>query len=218
METARPIDLDTWPRREHFDHYRDQVPCSHAMTVDVDVTEFAAALRASTHKTYVAQIWALASLVNRHAEFRLTLTDAGEPAVWDVVHPMFTVFNPDRETFAASWVPYDADFARFHDRAVRALADHRGATSMFPQGPPPANCFDVSSIPWTAFSGFNLQIDGASEHFLPIFTLGRYTERAGRTFLPLAVQVHHAAADGFHTARLVNEFRELAADPTWVAG
>ncbi|MFC8599839.1 CatA-like O-acetyltransferase [Isoptericola sp. NPDC057191] len=49
-----------------------------------------------------------------------------------------------------------------------------------------------------------------------IFTLGRYVERDGRVLLPLAVQVHHAVADGFHTARLVNELQELLADPAWV--
>ncbi|WP_448808888.1 CatA-like O-acetyltransferase [Agromyces bauzanensis] len=34
--------------------------------------------------------------------------------------------------------------------------------------------------------------------------------------MPLAVQIHHAAADGFHTARLVGGIRELAAEPSWV--
>jgi len=33
--------------------------------------------------------------------------------------------------------------------------------------------------------------------------------------MPVAVQVHHAAADGFHTARLVNELQELLASPEW---
>ena len=52
---------------------------------------------------------------------------------------------------------------------------------------------------------------------LPIFTLGRYLERDGRTLLPLAVQIHPSAADGFHTARLVRDLEELFADPSWVA-
>lgn len=35
--------------------------------------------------------------------------------------------------------------------------------------------------------------------------------------LPLAVQVHHAAADGFHTSRLVTELQELFEHPDWLA-
>lgn len=216
MTRPDPIDLATWNRRETFEHYRRTVPCTYAITVELDVTAFAAALARSSRKTYITQIWAIATVVNRHLEFRMAETDAGEPAAWPVVHPAFTVFNAERETFAAVWVPYDADFARFHDAAAEVLAAAASATTMFPQGELPADVFDVSSLPWTSFTGFTLNIDGGSNHLLPIFTLGRYLERDGRTLLPLAVQIHHAAADGFHTARLVRELEDLVAEPGWV--
>jgi chloramphenicol O-acetyltransferase type A len=74
----------------------------------------------------------------------------------------------------------------------------------------------VSSLPWASFTGFTLQIEGGLRHLAPIFTLGRYVEREGRTLLPLAIQIHHAAADGFHTSRLVNELQELLSDPAWI--
>jgi chloramphenicol O-acetyltransferase type A len=210
------IDLATWPRREAFEHYRHRVPCTYAITVEIDVTAFAAALRSSSRKTYVAQIWAIASVVNRYREFRMTLADSGDAAAWPVVHPAFTVFNAELETFAAVWAPFDTDFGRFHERAAEVLATAASATTMFPQGELPPNVFDVSSLPWTSFTGFTLQIDGGTSHLLPIFTLGRYVERDGRTLLPVAVQIHHAAADGFHTARLLGDLEAVLADPSWV--
>lgn len=216
MDAPQPIDLETWPRRQHFEHYLRTVPCTYAITVEVDATEFAAAVRRTGRRTYVSQIWALALLVNRHDEFRTTRDDAGAPAVWGRTHPSFTIFNAERETFASVWTPFDADYAAFHDAAARVIAEHAGTTEFFPQGAPPPNSFDVSSLPWTSFTGFTLNIDGGSQHLAPIFTLGRYVEREGRLLLPLAVQIHHAVADGFHTARLVNEFRELLAHPDWV--
>ena len=33
-----PIDLSTWPRREHFHYYRNQLPCGYSVTVQLDVT------------------------------------------------------------------------------------------------------------------------------------------------------------------------------------
>ena len=186
------------------------------MTVELDVTAFTAALRASRRKSYIAQVWALATVVNRHDEFRMCLTASGDPAVWPVVHPAFTVLNAERETFACVWAPYDPDFGTFHDVAAPLLAEHGGATEFFPQGTLPPNTFDVSSLPWASFTGFNLNIRDAWDHLAPIFTLGRYAERDGRVLLPLALQVHHAAADGFHSARLVNELQDLVTDPTWL--
>ena len=39
-----PIDLSTWPRREHFHYYRNQLPCGYSVTVQLDVTRFRAML------------------------------------------------------------------------------------------------------------------------------------------------------------------------------
>ncbi len=216
MNQLRPVDTRSWPRREHFEHYRHRVPCTWAMTVDLDVTALTAALRTSARKSYVAHVWALATVVNRHDEFRMGLTPDGAPAVWDVLHPSFTVLNPERETFANVWTPFDPDFGRFHERAAELLAEHRSATTFFPQGGAPPDTFDVSSLPWTRFTGFTLQIAGGWDHLLPIFTLGRYERRGDRTVLPLALQVHHAAVDGFHAGRFVQELEELVAAPGWL--
>lgn len=216
MDGPEAIDLDSWPRREHFNHYLEAVPCTYALTVELDVTAFTVALHGSARKTYIAQIWALASIVNRHAEFRMCLTGSGEPAVWPQLDPAFTVFNEERETFAVVWTPYTPDFGVFHEAAAALLAKHRLATVFFPQGEQPVNTFDVSSLPWASFTGFTLQTRNGGDHFLPIFTLGRYVQRNGNTFLPVAVQVHHAVADGFHTSRLLNELQALLADPSWV--
>ncbi|WP_437583617.1 type A chloramphenicol O-acetyltransferase [Paramicrobacterium sp. CJ85] len=216
MKTPRPVAMEQWARREHFEYYRNAVACTYSVTVELDVTDFAQAMKRSRRKTYIAQVWALATVVNRHEEFRLTLTDAGSPAVWDVVDPMFTVFNPERETFASVWAPYETDFTSFHEGAAPLLAEHRTATSMFPQGEGPANVFDVSSLPWASFTGFNLNVRDAWEHLAPIFTLGKYVIRENRTMLPLAIQIHHAAADGFHTSRLITELQTLLDDADWL--
>jgi len=209
MDRKTPIDPRSWSRREHFEHYRNVVPCTYSLTVDLDVTRLAAALRQSDRKTYPTQTWAIASVVNRHEEFRLSVTSPGDPEVWEVVHPSFTVFNAERETFSSVWVRFDEDFARFHAQALDVVDEHRNATAMFPQAGRPANLFDISSLPWASFTGFTLDIAGGHDHFAPIFTLGRYMRQGDRVLLPLAVQIHHAAADGFHTARLVNELQEL---------
>lgn len=110
-----------------------------------------------------------------------------------------------------------ADFSSFHRAAAQLLAEHGDAIEVFPQGfPPPANVFDISSLPWRSFTGFTLAMEGGWDHLAPNFTLGRYLERDGKTFLPMVVQIHHAAADGLHTSRLLRDLEELMAEPSWI--
>lgn len=210
------INMATWARAEHFAYYRTAVPCTYAITVEIDVTALTTALRLAGRKTYPTQLWALAAVVNRHPEFRLTIDHDGSPATWPVLHPSFTVFNPDRGTFASVWTPFEQDFPKFHARVIDLLTEHRNATRFFPQGELPPDTFDVSSVPWTSFTSFALHIAAGWKHFLPIFTLGGHVERDGRTRLPLAIQVHHAAADGFHVGHFVDDFRAMMAQPDWV--
>ena len=218
MDTAVPIDVEHWPRHEAFEHYFSRVPRSYAITVEVDVTEFVAATRAYRKRAYSAQIWAISDAVQRHDPFRMTSVASGAPAIWERTHPMFTVLNPERETFSAVWAPYSSDFTEFHDRASELIDRASRATQMFPQHDAPPNTFDISSLPWASFTAFALSIPKSTQHLAPIFTLGRYVERDERVLLPLALQVHHAAADGLHSGRLLADISERFAQPDWLHG
>ncbi|WP_084077027.1 CatA-like O-acetyltransferase [Demequina sp. NBRC 110057] len=216
MDSLVPIDRSTWARSETYDHFRDAVPCTVALTFEIDVTEAQARRRAARRKAYLAQIWAIAHAVNGRSEFRMALGGEGEPAVWSTVHPSFTVFNAERETFSNLWCPYSPDFATFHAQASELMEEHSAPTALFPQAERPANLFDVSSLPWRRFTGMVLDVEGGRDHLLPIFTIGRCEEREGRLVAPLAIQVSHAAADGFHLCRLADDIQALAADPGWM--
>lgn len=76
--------------------------------------------------------------------------------------------------------------------------------SPFPKKDIPPNVFDVSSLPWLNFTGFNLNLYTKGTHLLPIFTIGKYITQGEKTILPFAIQVHHAVCDGYHVAKLQN--------------
>ena len=45
---------------------------------------------------------------------------------------------------------------------------------------------------------------------LVLVLFGRYFEENGRILLPLGIAVNHAAADGYHSCRLLNDIKEIA--------
>ena len=88
-----------------------------------------------------------------------------------------------------------------------AVSGGYGAVRNAPElSKPPAgkNLFNVSCIPWSSFTGFNLNLQNGYDYFLPIFTIGKYFSDGGKMRLPLAVQVHHAVCDGYHLSRFIN--------------
>ena len=134
------IDLETWPRREYYEHYIQQVVCTSSITVRLDIT------RLGGHKIYPAMLWLLTQTVNEFAQFRTQLTPEGL-GYFDEMHPRYTVFSPEKETFSSIWTLCGADFpaflARYREdvarRAMRLRAAFRSSpasrktASMFPR-------------------------------------------------------------------------------------
>lgn len=209
-----PISLDSWPRADHFRHYMKH-PCSYNLTVNVDTTQGVAQARGNGYSVYLAHVWAVAEVFNNHDEFRLGM-HADELVQWPVTHPAFTVFHREPETFSSLWVPFDRTFAKFHAVAQETIAEYDGCPQLFPQADRPENSFDISGVPWVSFSAFSLNLPLGLSRLAPILTLGRFEVRDGRTLLPVSVQIHHAAADGFHIARFVRELEELLTEPSWL--
>ncbi|WP_300366163.1 type A chloramphenicol O-acetyltransferase [uncultured Subdoligranulum sp.] len=205
------IGLGAWPRKETFDHYVSEVPCTYSMTVKLDIT----VLRRLGVRLYPAMLYALTTIVNRHPEFRTALDEHGQVGVFSQMLPCYTVFHRESETFSNLWTEYHPDFARFLEAYQQDLTRYGHLTGMAPKPHTPANTFPVSMVPWASFEGFNLNLQKGYDYLLPIFTMGKFYPEQDRWLLPLAIQVHHGVCDGFHLCRFVNELQDLVNDETF---
>ena len=196
-----PIDLSRWERAEYFTHYLHEIPCTYSMTVRLDITK----LKQSGKQLYAAMLYALAKAVNAHPEFRMALDADGKPGVYGRMHPCYTVFHKDTQTFSNLWTAFDGDYAVFCQNYQRDMEAYGSIHRMDAKPGLPENSFTVSMLPWASFEGFNLNLQKGYAYLKPIFTIGKYTGQDGRYTLPLAVQVHHSVCDGFHACRLVDE-------------
>lgn len=199
------IDKENWPRKEYFEHYFSNVPCTYSMTTKLDITP----IIESKKKLYPAMLYYLTTIVNRHVEFRSTFNNDNELGIYSEMIPSYTIFHKETETFSNLWTAYCPDYQEFYKRYEDDLQQYGDKKGMVGKPNVPDNCFNVSMIPWTSFDGFNLNLQKDYNYLLPIFTMGKYYEENGRILLPLAIQVHHAVCDGFHICRFINELQEL---------
>ena len=196
----RLIDMDRWKRKEYYEHYLNEVVCTYSLTANLDVTSL------EGKRLYPAMLWLLTDTVNEMPEFRTSLTPEGV-GVYDTMNPSYTIFNKESESFSVIWTAFDSDYSVFLKAYEEDVARHSSSTRFSPKAGKPPNTFDVSMLPWTTFTAFNINVFGGGRHLLPIFTLGKKYGGEGRKLLPLALQVHHAVCDGFHVSRFIEKLQ-----------
>lgn len=135
-----------------------------------------------------------------------------ELIIWDKIHPSYTIFHNETETFSSLWSHYDGNIHHFQKTYSEDAARYGNNLAYWPKEESRENIFFVSSIPWASFTSFEMNIANMKNFFSPMFTFGKYYEQDGKIVLPLAILVHHSVCDGFHVARLVNELQELSND------
>ena len=201
----KKIDRNNWERKEYFEHYFANVPCTYSMTVKLDIT----GIRERQIKLYPAMLFYLATIVNRHSEYRTSFNENNELGIYSEMIPCYTVFHKDTETFSNIWTVYTSTIEEFIAEYENDILQYGNQKGMIAKPNIPDNSFSVSMIPWATFEGFNLNMQKGYDYLKPIFTMGKYYQEAERTLIPLAIQVHHAVCDGFHVCRFINELQEL---------
>ena len=197
----RLVDLENWERREYYEHFIKEVVCSYSVTVNIDITNL------KEQKLYPAMIWLLTRTVNDMPEFRTCLTEAGL-GIYDDMHPMYTVFNKEKKNFSGIWSYFSENYSEFLKNYQEDVAEYSTSTRYAPKEGTPTNSFNISMVPWLEFTAMNFNVYDEGKFLLPIFTMGKFFERDGRRYLPLAIQVHHAVCDGYHIGLFVEKLQE----------
>lgn len=200
-----PVDLDTWARKEHFEHYFHQVPCTYSMTTKLDITP----LIGAKERLYPAMLYRIAKAVNQYQEFRMDLGPDGTLGFYTEMHPCYTIFHRDSETFSNLWTEYTDDYEAFCRAYQQDLKQFGSCKDMMAKPDVPVNTFPVSMVPWESFEGFNLNLQNGYRYLPPIFTMGKYQRDERGVWLPLSIQVNHAVCDGFHVCRFIAALREM---------
>ncbi|MEX6157639.1 type A chloramphenicol O-acetyltransferase [Providencia manganoxydans] len=200
------VNLSEWKRKEHFEAFQSFAQCTFSQTIQLDITALLKTVKKNGYKLYPTFIYIISRLINKHPEFRMAMRD-GELVIWDTIHPGYTIFHEQTETFSSLWSYYHEELRDFLKVYSEDVANYRDNLSYFPKGFI-ENMFFVSANPWASFTSFNLNVANINNFFAPAFTIGKYYMQGDKVFMPLAIQVHHAVCDGFHVGRLLNEIQQ----------
>ena len=71
MQAFKKVDMESWPRREHYRYYTEALKVEFNMTVPVDVQNLLRFCHAHGYKFYAAAIYCVTKALNRIENFRM---------------------------------------------------------------------------------------------------------------------------------------------------
>ena len=213
MMEYRKMDLETWPRREHYAYYTERLKVEFNLTASVDVKQLLDFCHTNGYKFYPALIWLVTKVLNQIENFRMFRDREGNLCVWNSLVPNYTIFHDDDKTFSDCWSEFDADFARGYQNIVTDMEECKNKKGIKVKAGQPGNFYCISAMPWVSFSGYGSRVTNGEPAFFPIITIGKYEKGPETVMMPINLTIAHAVCDGYHAARffetLQNEINAL---------
>jgi chloramphenicol O-acetyltransferase type A len=202
------LDLDSWPRRAHFDFFRRYEHPFWGVCTTVDVTTARNRCeRPGGPSFFLLTLHASLVAANQVAEFRQRLR--GERVlVHETIHGGSTVLLAN-DTFVFAYFEFDPDFDLFARRAAGVLDATRAGPGKLAPRPDRDDLLHYSVLPWIPFTSFTHARRHDPEDSVPKIVFGKArTGTGGRWSMPVAIDVHHALVDGLHVGRFLDGFQE----------
>lgn len=201
------VDWETWPRAEHFQYYSNELKTNYQVTVQLDVTDLRTRGKQRGLRFYPTLLYVIMRGVNQNQEFRMAYHE-GRLGFWDVCHPSYTIFHEDDKTFSDIWTEYSEEFPVFYRAVLRDLEEYKDVKGVKTKEGRPENFCPISGMPWISYQSVSHDTTGPSRMYYPVINFGRFTETNGRIAMPFSIYANHAAADGYHTSKLIQDIQE----------
>lgn len=149
------IDLDRWPRREHYEFFRRYGFPFFSITTTIDVTSLCSTLKERALSFTIGLVYMLARAANAIPQFRQRIRE-DRPVEHEIVHPGLTILC-EGDIFRFSLLRYVEDFNRFAVEAAQRMENTRTAESLVPESlaedPDRDDMLFISALPWFSFTG-----------------------------------------------------------------
>jgi chloramphenicol O-acetyltransferase type A len=211
----RTIDLETWPRREHYKLFRTFDHPHFNMCANVDLTAFYPALKQRGISLTVGIVYSISRAANAIPEFRHRIR--GEEVVeHEIVHPSVTILVED-DLFSFCNIDYIDEFPEFAARATKMIAYVKEHSTLESNAEQDDRLY-MTALPWVSFTSFTHPMQLHPADSIPRFAWGKLFKEGGILKMPLSVQGHHALMDGFHIGRYYQIVQEYFQQPENILG
>lgn len=207
-QSYQSVDLETWPRRGHFEFFSSFEEPYFSITAQVECQGVVRRCR-EQGRSVTFDLWhGILVAANAVEEFRYRISD-DRPVLFDKIHLSPTILRPDK-TFTISFAPYIEDLASFTEVAKMVVAEAKNTQGF--ELNTEARRIDLvhfSTVPWFRFTGLSHARPFGRKESEPKVTIGRFEEDNSKFLIPVSVTGHHGLMDGIHVAEFLQNLQEL---------
>lgn len=202
--SLRAIDLEHWPRRQHFEHFISYARPFSTLCVRQDVSALRDYCRTSHSSRFGVMCHAVMWALNQVKPLRQRVID-GQPYELDQIDVSFTALAKDGENFNFCTAPFDEDRATFLEHVQQAIVTGQAQAEqglLFTGDDHRVDLAYVTCLPWLDFSALEHAFMGDKTDFIPRIAWGKMVEQEHeRVEVSVSLCAHHAFVDGLHMAR-----------------
>lgn len=200
------LDIENWPRKEHFHFFRKFEEPFFGAVVEVDCTKAYATAKNLNSSFFIYYLHKTLTAINAIEPFRYRIAD-DQIIVHDRIDGSATISRDDG-SFGFSLIEFHGDFELFSKKAIVEIERVKNTPGLFTRSFDEDNLIHFSAIPWVNFTSLSHARSFAFPDSCPKISFGKMTiAENGKRTMPMAVHVHHALLDGFHVGQFVDLFQ-----------
>lgn len=204
----RPVDPESWPRREIFAFFSGISDPFYAVSFRLDVTALRRYTKERGLSFYHSMIWLCTRALGRVEAFSYALRE-GQLVRLESRRPSFTHLRPGSENFQIVTLPCEGSLEDFC-AAAREKAEKQDFFIDFAgEG---IDMIFLSCLPWLDLTALTNERDLDPDDAVPRIAWGKYVEENGRLMLGLSVEVNHRFIDGLHIGQFARELERMIAE------
>jgi chloramphenicol O-acetyltransferase type A len=208
---AAYLDIESWPRRQHFHFFKAYDNPFFNVCVNVDATQLLRLVHSRDLAFSLTYHYLALKAANEVEPFRYRLR-GDRILVHDRIGAGTTILLAD-ERFAFCYFEWDDDFSRFAAASSAAVASLRAGDGRLEPREDRDDLLHCTTLPWLSFTSFSHARRSGRQDSVPKLVFGRAFRDGDRLRMPISVEVHHALMDGLHVGRYFERLEGYFADP-----
>jgi len=206
MFVVEVIDLEKWPRKEHFEFFHKMDYPQFNVCMNIDVTHFLHFVKEQHISFYYAMVFAATKATNAVVNFRYRIR-GDKVILHDKISASFTDTVKDSDLFKIVTVDVNDDII-LYSQLAKEKSEQQKEFIIYENAEVRDDLIYCTCTPWFSFTQLTHPIAINKDDSVPKISWGKYFHEGDRVLLPFSIQANHALVDGIHAGEYIEELQK----------